>query len=277
MRDFLGSIDHIRLFKQGFFSHLRTVSQPIIGYMKKENAKDVVGRKLGELMDAFPDLGTQVKLAKRTGIGQTTIGRIRRGEVNATSDNIRSLADAFGVPVSFLYDETDVRGLTPEARRDWYEKITADYINEHDNNTESGPDIRGKLPLISWVQAGDWAETVDNFAPGDAEEWIPCPFKHGENAFILRVVGESMYDPGGPKSYAPGEYIAVDPTREADNRSMVVVKLTDDNKATFKQLIVDPDGTKMLKALNPNWPKQFIEINGNARIVGVVIGKWVSE
>ncbi|WP_232036135.1 LexA family protein [Burkholderia stabilis] len=135
----------------------------------------------------------------------------------------------------------------------------------------------GKLPLISWVQAGDWSEIVDNFHPGDAEDWILCPFNHGPSAFILRVVGESMYDPSGPKSYAPGDYIAVDPSREAVNRSMVVVRLLDDEKATFKQLIVDPDGTKMLKALNPNWPKPFIEINGNAKIVGTVIGKWVPE
>lgn len=243
----------------------------------KENAKQIVGRKLGELMDAFPDLGTQVKLAQRTGIGQTTIGRIRRGEVNATVDNIKRIAAAFNVPVSYLYDETDFQGLSAEQREQWYKNLMDQARKEHDENVEPGPDFRGKLPLISWVQAGEWSDIVDNFAPGDAEDWIPCPFSHGQNAFVLRVAGESMYDPTGPKSYAPGDFIAVDPAREAQNRSMVVVKLIDDNKATFKQLIVDPDGTKMLKALNPNWPKQFIEINGNARIVGVVIGKWVPE
>lgn len=138
-------------------------------------------------------------------------------------------------------------------------------------------DLIGKLPLISWVQAGDWSQIVDNFHAGDAEDWIPVPFNHGPNAFCLRVVGESMFDPAGAKSYAPGEFIAVDPRRQPENRSMVVVKLTDDDKATFKQLIIDPDGTRMLKALNPNWPRPFIEINGNATIVGVVIGKWVPE
>lgn len=143
--------------------------------------------------------------------------------------------------------------------------------------SKSSAPAPGKLPLISWVQAGEWAEAIDQFAPGDAEDWIFCPFNHSKDSFVLKVVGESMYDPGGQKSYAPGDYVAVDPQREAVNRSMVVVKLIDDNKATFKQLIIDPDGTKMLKALNPNWPKPFIEINGNARIVGVVIGKWVPE
>lgn len=248
--------------------------QSIIGYMKKENPKEVVGRKLTELMEAFPDMGTQQKLAQRTGIGQTTIGRIRRGEVNATADNIKRIADAFGVPVSFLYDDAEFQGMNRQERENWWDKFKGDALALQESNVEPGPDIRGKLPLISWVQAGDWADIVDTFAPGDAEDWIPCPFSHSTGSFILRVVGDSMFDPTGGVSFAPGDFIAVDPDKEPLNRSLVVVKLIDDQKATFKQLIVDPDGTKMLKALNPNWPRQFMEINGNARIVGVVIGKW---
>lgn len=135
----------------------------------------------------------------------------------------------------------------------------------------------GMLPLISWVQAGNWEEVIDNFAPGDAEDWIPCPRNHGPNAFYLRVSGESMFDPTGPKSYAPGDLIAVDPAREAINRSMVVVRLDHENRATFKQLLMDEDGTVMLKALNPNWKDRIFPMPDGSRIVGVVIGKWVAE
>lgn len=92
--------------------------QSIIGYMK-EAPKEIVARKLSELMEAFPDLGTQMKLAKRTGIGQTTIGRIRRGEVNATADNLQRIAAAFGMPVGFLYDETDFAGLDEKSKHAW--------------------------------------------------------------------------------------------------------------------------------------------------------------
>jgi SOS-response transcriptional repressor LexA len=41
-------------------------------------------------------------------------------------------------------------------------------------------------------------------------------------------------------------------------------------------LIIEGD-RKYLKALNPAWPEQIIEINGNATICGVMIGKWVPE
>ncbi|WP_321959734.1 XRE family transcriptional regulator [Paraburkholderia sp. J69-1] len=240
----------------------------------KEQPKTIVGKQLSSLMESVPSLGTQQKLAAKTGIGQTTIGRIRRGEVNATLDNLKRIAEAFNVPVSYLYGETDVHGLTPEERAVVLSRTEKEILEP---NVAQGPDIRGKLPLISWVQAGNWTEVIDNFAPGDAEDWIPCPFNHGPNAFVLRVVGESNYDPTGPKSYAPGDFIAVDPAREPTNRSMVVVRVDHEDKATFKQLLMDDDGTMMLKALNPNWPQRIFAMPKGSRIVGIVIGKWIPE
>lgn len=148
----------------------------------------------------------------------------------------------------------------------------------------TGPDVnveaaitKGKLPLISWVQAGEWAEIVDNFQPGDAEEWIPCPFNHTESAFILQVVGWSMHNPSGDKSYSPGEFIAVDPGKEPRHKSMVIAKVDGEEKATFKQLLIDPEGAMMLKALNPDHRPNLMELPADSRIVGVVIGKWTPE
>lgn len=42
-----------------------------------------------------------------------------------------------------------------------------------ESNVSEGPTIRGLYPLISEVQAGMWTELCDNFAPGDAEDWLP--------------------------------------------------------------------------------------------------------
>lgn len=232
----------------------------------KRKSKEIVAEQLDTLMKQNPHLGTQMKLANKTGIGQTTIGRIRRGEVNATAENIRAIADAFGVPVGYLYGEdTSAPSSTAPASTG----VQTEHI--------APPEHVGKLPLISWVTAGNWAETIDNFAPGDAEEWIACPFKHSESAFILRVVGKSMYNPGGDRSFNDGDYIAVDPCREAHNGSMVVVRLDDDHTATFKQLLIEPNGERMLMALNPSWPNRIIHVNANATICGVVIGKWTEE
>lgn len=139
-------------------------------------------------------------------------------------------------------------------------------------SVEPGPDIRGRVPLISWIQAGGWERIVDNFTPGDAEDWMPCPTKYGEHTFALRVRGVSME----PK-YQDGDIIFVDPDAQAEHGKNVVVRLDEENEATFKQLVIEGE-RKFLKPLNPDWPgPKLIQINGNATICGVVIGKWVPE
>jgi SOS-response transcriptional repressor LexA len=139
-------------------------------------------------------------------------------------------------------------------------------------NTEPGPPIRGAVPLISWVQAGHWCEVIDNFAPGDAEEWLPCPVKHGARTFVLRVRGESMWNPHGRPSFQDGDLIFVDPDRDPVHGSMVVVRLDDEREATFKQLVVE-GSRRYLRAANPSWPDKILQIDGDATICGVVIFK----
>ncbi len=153
----------------------------------------------------------------------------------------------------------------------WLETGKGQMIREG-ANVELGPEIKGRLPLISWVQAGSWSEVVDLFHPGDAEDWLPCPVGHSESAFALRVRGESMFNPHGRRSFQDGDMIFVDPARHAENGSLVIAKLEEDQQATFKELVIDGD-RRYLKALNPAWPERFVQINGNCHIVGVVIGK----
>lgn len=134
----------------------------------------------------------------------------------------------------------------------------------------------GLVPLISSVQAGEWCDIVDHFQPGDAEEWYPCPVRHGPNTFCLTVEGESMRNPGGKPSYEPGDIIFVDPDVALTPGARAVFRLEGQTKATFKQYI-EEDGRKLLKALNPEWSPRYIEINGHTTVCGVVIGKWVPE
>lgn len=203
------------------------------------------GKTLQEIADLF-------------GITRGAVGHWESGGLPDTS-KLMKLARYYGVPVETIL------GATPKPP-----------VTQGDN-ISPGPDLRGLLPVISWVQAGAWSETVDNFQAGDAEEWLPCPFRHGPRAFVLRVVGESMRDDTAPKSYRDGDFIAVDPDRAAEHGSMVVIRLDGQDRATFKQLLLEPDGKRMLKALNPGWPNRIFEIDGDATVCGVVIGKWVPE
>lgn len=139
-----------------------------------------------------------------------------------------------------------------------------------DTNVEAAPDIKGRIPLISWVQAGAFAEAIDTFQPGDAEEWLPTVTKMSASSFALRVKGISME----PK-FQDGDIIYVDPEVAADSGKYVIVRLDDEQEVTFKQLVIE-DGRKYLRPLNPAWEPQLIKINGNATICGVVVSKMVT-
>ncbi len=150
-------------------------------------------------------------------------------------------------------------------------KPTPKIVDNSESNITEWP--VGKLPLISWVQAGDWSEIVDNFQPGDAEDWIACPFPSGRHGFVLRVVGDSMFNPTGDISFRDGDFISVNPERDALHRSLIIARRNRE-KATFKQLLLDESEGPMLHALNPNWPTRYIPFDKTTEIVGVVTGQW---
>ena len=121
--------------------------------------------------------------------------------------------------------------------------------------------------MISWVQAGEWAEISEGFVPEYGHELVPCPVYCSPESFILRVRGSSME----PK-FHDGDLIFVDPNAEAVNKKFVVVQLDEPNEATFKQLIIEGEH-QYLQALNPDWPNRIIEVNESATICGVVVFK----
>lgn len=148
-------------------------------------------------------------------------------------------------------------------------------VIQGDANVEDAPDIKGKVPLISWVQAGHWAEVEDPYAFGDAEDWLPSVKKFGPRAYALRIRGESMFNPGAKHSFSDGEIIFVDPDYPANHGSFVVVRIDDENEATFKQLIREGATSVYLRAINPAWPNPIIKVDGDATICGVCRGKYV--
>lgn len=199
----------------------------------------------------------QSELARALGVTPQAVQKWEAGGAPKGA-RLREVAEALGTTVEYL-----LTGSITVVRK---------FSQEADANVEPGPDLRGNVPLISWVQAGNWEAVIDNFAPGDAEDWLPCPRKFGPHAFALRVRGVSME----PK-YQDGDIIFVDPDAQAEHGKNIVVRLDDEHEATFKQLVME-GGQKFLRALNPDWPgPKLIPINGNATICGVVIGKWVPE
>lgn len=129
------------------------------------------------------------------------------------------------------------------------------------NNTSPGPLIRGRVPLLSSVQAGMYKEYVDNFHPGDGGmELIPTSVPVKKHTFALRVSGDSM-----EPDFQEGMLLVVEPELEPVAGDYVIAK-NGDSETTFKQLVKD-GADYYLKPLNSRYP---IRALGNSEIVGVV-------
>ncbi|HLP99181.1 MAG TPA: S24 family peptidase [Sideroxyarcus sp.] len=106
--------------------------------------------------------------------------------------------------------------------------------------------LRGRVPLISYVAAGNWSEAVDNFSPGNADAWIDTTIAVKQHTYALRVQGDLME----PK-FPDGAIIIVEPEEEAKNGSFVIVR-QNGSDATFKQLVYD-GSQAYLKPLNQRY------------------------
>lgn len=90
----------------------------------------------------------------------------------------------------------------------------------------------------------------------------------GPDAFALRVVGDSMVNPGEGPSFPEGSLIVVDPHKPPVNGNCVVVGLREGEKPVLKQLVIDGP-RRYLKPLNPRYP--VLEMSADSRIYGVVV------
>ena len=211
--------------------------------------------RLRNLRDLIDDAGGPAQAARRLGMDDSQLSQIggKNPIRNIGSALARRIEKAFGKPEGWL-DVTHSQMPLPQP--------------DADANVSTARELRNAVPLISWVQAGQWHDLVDNFEPGDAERWVVTYANVGKHAFALRVVGDSMTNPAGGPSFPEGTIIIVDPEREAASGKFVVVRQNSDSECTFKQLVRD-GGRYYLKPLNPRYP--ILEMLGDAVICGVLI------
>jgi SOS-response transcriptional repressor LexA len=146
------------------------------------------------------------------------------------------------------------------------------------NLAPAGGAMKGRVPVVSWVIAGEWAEIDDpQQLPPEDYEWIETSDDLSAlSAIALRVEGTSMFDPANRDSFEPGCIVVVQSVERREPRSgdFVVVRLENQRRATFKQLILDGDDM-YLKPLNPDLP--VMRVREEATIVGVVVEKIVRK
>ena len=221
---------------------------------------DITLIRKNNLIALVKDAGSKAALGRAYGIDPTFVSQITNGHRNMGEKTARKIEKGGGLMPGYM-----------------------DILHTGDSTTDGTSakqsieqaKIHGRVPVISWVSAGLFCEAIDNFQPGDADDWLPCPVNHSSNTYALKVVGDSMTaQHGSQRSYPEGTIIFVDPEREAINGSRVIVKLEESSEVTFKQLASDM-GRSYLKPLNTQY--STIELPDTAIICGVVIGSFMPE
>jgi len=186
---------------------------------------------------------TQKELAQKSGVKQSVISDLETGNAKSTG-SILELANALGVTAEELkkgvFDEVSLTNVVPVVPR--------------------------MAPVLSWVQAGTMTN-VESVDMSQVEEWLPIPDGDCEKCFYLKVQGLSNYP-----EFHEGDYILVDPTLpfcDMNSGDIVVVRKFDD--ATFKRLVIEPDGTKYLQAINPEFKPNIIPLDQDCEFVGEVV------
>lgn len=186
---------------------------------------------------------TQKQLAQKSGVKQSVISDLETGNAKSTG-SILELANALGVTAEELkkgaFSEDSLTNVIPISPR--------------------------MAPVLSWVQAGTMTN-VEAVDMSEVEEWLPLPEGDCEKCFYLKVQGLSNYP-----EFHEGDYILVDPTLpfcDMNSGDIVVVRKVDE--ATFKKLVIEPDGAKYLKAINPDFKPNIIPLDEECEFLGEVV------
>lgn len=132
-------------------------------------------------------------------------------------------------------------------------------------NSNLAPMVAKLAPVLSWVQAGNFTN-VQSVDMSQIEEWLPLPDDCDE-CFYLKVQGLSNYP-----TFHEGDYILVDPTVQySDMQSGDVIVVRKHEDATFKRLVIEPDNSRYLQALNPEFKPNIIPLDEDCIFVGEVV------
>jgi SOS-response transcriptional repressor LexA len=204
----------------------------------------------------------QIDIVRAVGVSNATASDWESGKQKPNGENLITLCKFLQTTPDWLMHQKGQQDTMAGAIQ----------LSDPIANVEPGPDMRGMVPIISEVQAGAWAEVIDNGHPFDlgegGEGLIACPFSHGIRSYALRVTGDSMTSPSG-RSYPHGCLIFVDPDQRGGvvSGDRVIAKVNGDNRATFK-IYVEDGSRRFLRPLNPQYPI----ITDEFRILGKVLG-----
>ena len=231
-----------------------------------DKVKEDFSKRLHNAMDAagYPVRGRARVLSKQFSISDKGAGKWLNADAIPETSKIPLIANFLKINSEWLI--SGVGEMSSQNLRSSSKNVL------HDNNISESFPIAGRLiPVISWVQAGTWTNTESVPSGTQFNNWLPPNPKCGKNGYGLEVVGESMLP-----DFRPTDKIYVNPDFQVSDLKtgdLVIVACEGENKATFKKLIIEPNG-KYLEPLNPKWHEKIMELNEGCKLVGKVVGLY---
>ena len=202
------------------------------------------------------EAGTARALARRAGTSDSYLSQVRNrggGHPRGIGDRLAAMLEqAMHKPPGWLDEPHDGAPGHPGDVTDDGTLATT---------VEAAPGDR-LYPLVSWERAATHGATSVAEEP---RTLFPCPVRCSPDTFVLRVHGASM----APR-FRDGDLIFVDPQATPVAGRYVVVRMEGTDEAAFRQL-VEGNGRRYLRALNPEWPRPVVEVTDAGRICGVVV------
>lgn len=193
---------------------------------------------------------TQQKLGELIGVKKSSISQWENDEHSPSGDNLAQLSKVFGVSAHWL---STGKG-SPEP-----------------SNVEPAVIPQGnRVPILSYVQAGNWREMCEQATTFDGNvEYVTASVDIGPCGFGLWLRGDSMLP-----QFKEGDLIIVDPD-EAPQPGDYVVAKNGSNEATFKKYRprgIDENGQEVfeLVPLNDDYPTMHSD-RQHIQIIGVMV------
>jgi len=203
---------------------------------------------------------SQDELARRIGITRVSISKWESGLNQPKGRYLNDLAAALGVTVEWLLTG---EGSAPESSG---EPRIPGY-----HNVEPAVIYQGKrIPILSYVQAGNWREMCEQATTFDGNvEYVSAGGEIGPYGFGLWLRGDSMLP-----QFKEGDLIIVDPDESPQPGDYVVAKNGSD-EATFKKYRprgIDENGQEVfeLVPLNDDYPTMHSD-RQHIQIIGVMV------
>lgn len=131
-----------------------------------------------------------------------------------------------------------------------------------------------RIPVISYIQAGDLTSIMDDHAPGAASDYLLTDLTVSRYTFALEIKGTSMLP-----DFREGDRVIIDPEVKPQPGDFVAAKVVDSHghgEATFKKYRprgIDSAGREVfeLSPLNEDFPPLRSDTTPRLQIIGTMV------